>query len=147
MISPNLYLSKPDLATDPVYSEESISRSVDTVDKHHKQNERKPKREDVQISQQICRQKRPLEETLFTSAVPCAQRHTTWMNVPSSLRNPSKTEETSLRRRALCFGCYSPEHVAKLCRSKRSCKTCNKRHPTSLHDYSWRPEKEKKRPT
>ncbi|XP_015763909.1 PREDICTED: uncharacterized protein LOC107342913 [Acropora digitifera] len=33
-----------DLATDPVYSEESISRSVDTVDKHHKQNERKPKR-------------------------------------------------------------------------------------------------------
>ena len=26
-----------DLATEPVYSEESISRSVDTVDKHHKQ--------------------------------------------------------------------------------------------------------------
>ena len=33
-----------DLATDPVYSEEAISRSTDTADKHHKQNERKPKR-------------------------------------------------------------------------------------------------------
>ena len=33
-----------DFATNPVYSEESISRSVDTVDKYHKQNERKPKR-------------------------------------------------------------------------------------------------------
>ena len=33
-----------DLATDPVYSEEGISRPMDTVDKHHKQNDRKPKR-------------------------------------------------------------------------------------------------------
>lgn len=33
-----------DLATDPVYSEEGISRSIGTVDKHHKQNERNPKR-------------------------------------------------------------------------------------------------------
>ena len=41
----------------------------------------------------------------------------------------------------LCFGCHSPENVAKLCRSKRSCKACNKRHPTSLHDYSWSPER------
>ena len=36
--------TQADLVTDPVYSEESISRSVDTVDKHHKQNERRPKR-------------------------------------------------------------------------------------------------------
>ena len=33
-----------DLATDPVYPEEGISRSMDTVDKHHKQNKPKPKR-------------------------------------------------------------------------------------------------------
>ncbi|KAK2557533.1 hypothetical protein P5673_020286 [Acropora cervicornis] len=38
------------------------------------------------------------------------------------------------------------ENVAKLCRSKRSCKTCNKRHPTSLHDYSWRPERKNAQP-
>ena len=34
-----------DLATDPVFSKEGISRPMDTVDKHHKQNARKPKRE------------------------------------------------------------------------------------------------------
>ena len=33
-----------DLVTDPVFSEEGISRTMDTVDKHHKQNEHKPKR-------------------------------------------------------------------------------------------------------
>ena len=33
-----------DLATDPVYSEEGISRLMNTDEKHHKQNERKPKR-------------------------------------------------------------------------------------------------------
>ena len=33
-----------ELATDPVYSEEGNSRAMDAVDKHHKQNERKPKR-------------------------------------------------------------------------------------------------------
>ena len=32
-----------DLATDPPYSEEGISIPMDTVNKHHKQNERKPK--------------------------------------------------------------------------------------------------------
>ena len=69
-----------DLATDPVYSEEGNSRAMNTVDKYHKQNERKPKRR-RRISQQIYRRKRPLEETLFPSAVPCAQRYTTWMNV------------------------------------------------------------------
>ena len=33
-----------DLATDPINSEEGISKPMDTVDKYHKQNERKTKR-------------------------------------------------------------------------------------------------------
>ena len=44
------------------------------------------------------------------------------------------------KEKGLCFGCYSSEHIAKLCRSRRSCETCNKKHPTSLHDYNWKPE-------
>ena len=89
---------QPDLTTDPVYSEDSISR-IQLTSNISRANA-SLRQEGVQISQKTCRQKRPLNETLFPSAVPCAQRHTTWMNVPSSLRNPSKTEETSLRRRA-----------------------------------------------
>ncbi|CAH3148563.1 unnamed protein product, partial [Porites lobata] len=33
-----------DLATDPIYSEEGISKPMNAVEKYHKQNERKPKR-------------------------------------------------------------------------------------------------------
>ena len=130
-----------DLATDPVYSEESISRSVDTVDKHHQQNEREPKRgrrtnfaTDLSTKKVIGRNSLPISCTLFSKAHhldECAE----------FLKKPLEDRRDFVKEKGLCFGCYSPEHVAKLCRSKRSCKTCNKRHPTSLHDYSWRPER------
>ena len=71
-----------DLATDPVYSEEGISKPVDTADKHHKWSERKPKRG------RRTNFATDLAEILFPSAVLCAQRHTTWTNVLSSLKNP-----------------------------------------------------------
>jgi len=28
-------------------------------------------------------------------------------------------------------------------KSRRSCQICNKKHPTSLHDYNWKPEEAK----
>ena len=83
---------QPDLTTDPVYSEDSISR-IQLTSNISRANA-SLRQEGVQISQRTCRQKRPLNETLFPSAVPCAQRHTTWMNVLNSLRNPSKTEDS-----------------------------------------------------
>ena len=45
-----------------------------------------------------------------------------------------------IKQKGLCFGCYSSEHIAKLCKSKRACQICNKKHPTSFHDYSWKSE-------
>ena len=45
-----------------------------------------------------------------------------------------------IKKRGLCFGCYSSEHIAKLYKSKKTCQICNKKHPTSLHDYSWKSE-------
>jgi len=59
------------------------------------------------------------------------------------LKKPLEDRRDFIKEKGLCFGCYSPEHTAKLCRSKRSCKTCNKRRQTSLHDYSGRPERKK----
>ena len=59
------------------------------------------------------------------------------------LKKPLEDRRDFIKEMGLCFGCYSPEHIAKLCRSKRSCKTCNKRRQTSLHDYSGRPERKK----
>ena len=37
---------------------------------------------------------------------------------------------------ALCWGCLKWGHVYKECRGKKTCRTCNRRHPTSLHDDS-----------
>ena len=34
----------------------------------------------------------------------------------------------------LCFGCFSDQHIAKHCKERQTCKTCNKQHPTSLHN-------------
>ena len=34
----------------------------------------------------------------------------------------------------LCFGCFSDRHIAKHCKERQTCKTCNKQHPTSLHN-------------
>ena len=34
----------------------------------------------------------------------------------------------------------SSEHITKLCKCKRACQICNKKHPTSLHDYNWKSE-------
>ena len=38
----------------------------------------------------------------------------------------------------LCFACYRTGHGVKDCKNKRTCKTCNKDHPTSLHEVSFK---------
>ena len=34
----------------------------------------------------------------------------------------------------LCFGCLKPGHVSKSCNQRSVCDTCNRRHPTCLHE-------------
>ena len=37
---------------------------------------------------------------------------------------------------ALCWGCLKWGHMYKECKGRKTCRTCNRRHPTSLHDES-----------
>ena len=37
---------------------------------------------------------------------------------------------------ALCWGCLKWGHLYKDCRGRKTCRICNRRHPTSLHDTS-----------
>ena len=76
-----------DLATDPIYSEEGISKPMDAVERYHKQNERKTKRGRGTTSQHACQEGKAVEETLTPSAVHCAVRRITWTNVLSFLKN------------------------------------------------------------
>ena len=57
-----------------------------------------------------------------------------------SIFNGQTVEERSktLARKKLCYGCYTPitaDHNARTCKTRRTCKICNQKHPTGLHGY------------
>ena len=39
-----------------------------------------------------------------------------------------------LQQNRRCFACFGHNHLSKDCRKKRQCKTCGRKHPSSLHD-------------
>ena len=41
-----------------------------------------------------------------------------------------------IQANALCWGCLKWGHTSKECRGRKSCRTCSRKHPTSLHDDS-----------
>ena len=51
------------------------------------------------------------------------------------LPTPASLQErkTFAMQKGLCFGCMEPGHRSKECKMRKSCKTCAKRHPSSLH--------------
>ena len=55
-------------------------------------------------------------------------------NCPRFARLPLPERRQFVQSRALCWGCLKWGHVSKECRGRKLCKTCNNRHPTSLHD-------------
>ena len=46
--------------------------------------------------------------------------------------------------KGLCYGCLGNGHVSKNCKRRKTCETCKKSHPTSLHsDFKENPNKDK----
>ena len=41
-----------------------------------------------------------------------------------------------IQANALCWGCLKWGHTSKECRGRQTCRTCSRRHPTSLHNDS-----------
>ena len=48
-----------------------------------------------------------------------------------------------IRKRGLCFGCLKPGHISSKCKDKLVCNTCEKKHPSTLHDPDWKPKSKK----
>lgn len=48
-----------------------------------------------------------------------------------------------IKAKALCYSCLRPSHVSKFCKSRLTCNKRNKKHPTNLHDYSWKADLKK----
>ena len=119
-----------DLATDPIYSEETVARSKNGDVKFRRSGDRRFKREKggrmestrnpPSRSCNLCCKPHDLDE--------CSE----------FLKEPLTERRNFVKDKGLCFGCYSSEHIAKLCKSRKSCLTCHKKHPTSLHDHRWK---------
>ena len=96
-----------DLAADPVYSEESISRSVDTVDKHHKQNEGKPKRgRRTNFATDLSTKKAIGGDSLPISSTLCSKAHHL-DECAELLKKPLEDRRDFIKEKGLCFGCYT----------------------------------------
>ena len=54
-------------------------------------------------------------------------------NCKTFLAKPLQERKTFAMLKGLCFGCMEPGHRSKECKMRKSCKTCAKRHPSSLH--------------
>ena len=54
------------------------------------------------------------------------------------LRKPYKERVDFVRNQQLCFACLKKNHQSKDCRRKANCNTCNKSHPTVLHNADWK---------
>ena len=51
-----------------------------------------------------------------------------------------------VKKNSLCFGCLRKGHMSSDCKKRLTCATCNKHHPTCLHEerYPKKPEEKKR---
>ena len=54
-------------------------------------------------------------------------------NCKTFLAKPLQERKTFAMQKVLCFGCMEPGHRSKECKMRKTCKTCAKRHPSTLH--------------
>ena len=50
-----------------------------------------------------------------------------------------------VKENSLCFGCLRKGHMSNHCKKRLTCSTCNKNHPTCLHEESHHLRSQKKR--
>ena len=127
-----------DLATDPIYSEETVVRSKDGDAKFCRLRDRRFKREKgSSFGTNMSKPDGSTRNPRFRSCTLCSKPHDL-DECSEFLKKPLTERRNFVKEKGLCFGCYSSEHIAKLCKSRKSCLTCHKKHPTSLHDHSWK---------
>ena len=129
-----------DLATDPVYSEETVARPKDTDVKFRRTGDRRFRRDKgSSFGTNVSKPDGSTRNPRSLSCALCSKAHDL-DECSEFLKKPLTERRNFVKEKGLCFGCYSSEHIAKLCKSRKSCQTCSKKHPTSLHDHSWKQE-------
>ena len=66
----------------------------------------------------------------------CAQQHVL-SNCQSFTSLTLNDRREFCKTQRLCFGCLRHGHSNRDCRNRMRCETCNRQHPTVLHDDNW----------
>lgn len=74
-----------------------------------------------------------LEETERTYCLCCKREGHHLAGCWKFAKKPPPEREDFIKKGGLCFGCLKAGHLSKHCKQKSTCKTCGKKHPTSLH--------------
>ena len=116
-----------ELATDPIFSEEGVSKiSLEDKDNYNGKS-RLPKR---------VRGFGTVTGGAATVCPLCKRTHDL-NDCEQFLKKPLSDRRDFVKENKLCYGCFSNQHIAKNCKGRQTCKTCNKKHPTSMHDENW----------
>lgn len=78
-------------------------------------------------------------------AVVCFVKDQATVKCRKFLERPILERHRFVQDNKLCFGCLKPGHHSRDCKYRSTCSTCQKRHPTCLHDD--RREEQKTRKT
>nr|XP_029709433.1 uncharacterized protein LOC115255440 [Aedes albopictus] len=65
----------------------------------------------------------------------CSQKHQLFQ-CPTFANLSVVQRRELISQRSLCWNCFRPNHQAKVCKSKFSCRTCHAKHHTLLHDQA-----------
>ena len=63
-------------------------------------------------------------------------------NCPEFAQKTLDEKKDFFKKKGLCFGCVSRNHMVKGCIKRRVCSKCKGRHPTCLHDDDYQPKRE-----
>ncbi|XP_062704661.1 uncharacterized protein LOC134286964 [Aedes albopictus] len=69
----------------------------------------------------------------------CSQKHQLFQ-CPTFANLSVVQRRELISQRSLCWNCFRPNHQAKVCKSKFSCRTCHAKHHTLLHGQAALPE-------
>ena len=131
-----------DFATDPVFSEEVLERlKEENKDKSGDDGRYRKGKSTRNFGTNVGEDRKGH----IKKCVLCSKQHD--LNECEEFGKKTLPERKDLiREKGLCFGCLKPGHISSKCNDKLTCKTCEKKHPSVLHDPEWK-SKSKKRQT
>ncbi|XP_068250223.1 uncharacterized protein [Palaemon carinicauda] len=131
--SPNLQRNAAEAAMDPVFSREALGKvcvfSKAKANNGSSQTKQKSFAVTVQPSNSA---------NQYTRKCQLCSGHHDLEECPQFLHRSVDERREFVKVNRLCFSCLGNNHTSKRCLNRRQCKTCNKRHPTTLHIENFR---------